>query len=91
MMVDSTYHASAGPVTANPRRRGGICYSSSSAEARWAAEAAAEACRQKKEQADRREAEVGAEMLRMMKMWSFEEAPAVAGGVSGVAAIAGGD
>ncbi|CAM9803261.1 unnamed protein product [Ectocarpus sp. 8 AP-2014] len=61
------------PVFFNPRRRGGINYSADSAEAKWAAEAAAQQCRE-----DTRgrisvdqEAEVGAEMLRMMKMWSF--------------------
>lgn len=34
-------------------------------------------------------AEVGAEMLRMMKMWSFKEASAVATGVCGGAGEAG--
>ncbi|CAM9407297.1 unnamed protein product [Scytosiphon promiscuus] len=78
-----TFHA--GSSLSNPRRRGGINYAADSAEARWAAEAASKACPQEiflREQHDR-EAEMGADLLRMMKMWSFKEAPAVFSGDGG--------
>ncbi|CAM9100582.1 unnamed protein product, partial [Ectocarpus fasciculatus] len=57
----------------NPRRRGGINYAADSAEAKWAAEAAAQECREdtRRQINVDQEAEVGAEMLRMMRMWSF--------------------
>ncbi|CAM9997245.1 unnamed protein product [Ectocarpus sp. 6 AP-2014] len=73
MVHDPTQQFGEAPVFFNPRRRGGINYAAESAEAKWAAGAAAQPCREdtRGRMSVDQEAEVGAEMLRMMKMWSF--------------------
>ncbi|CAM9298626.1 unnamed protein product [Ectocarpus sp. 13 AM-2016] len=73
MVHDPTQQFREASVFVNPRRRGGINYAVGSAEAKWAAEAATQPCREDTRACASvdQEAEVGAEMLRMMKMWSF--------------------
>lgn len=46
ILLSLSQFGEAPPVIVNPRRRGGICYGADSAEARWAAEAATQACRE---------------------------------------------
>ncbi|CAB1104512.1 unnamed protein product [Ectocarpus sp. CCAP 1310/34] len=77
MVHDPTQQFGEASVFVNPRRRGGINYAADSAEAKWAAEAAAQPCREdtRGRVSVDQEAEVGAEMLRMMKMWSFNGGP----------------